>query len=151
MTDQVIIDAAARFAKKPMPPSTDPDDSRWTTDELRAMFAPSVKTLPFVSAEWHNEYWPESMWIDVPTDNYPADHKRGKHFAGLTIGALMADQCKSGRALELIFEAIVNDAIRRRARGGKGARSLPGAVQGYLDGLASFITGQCRRSGPPAA
>ena len=133
-----IIEAAERFAKKPMPPSTDPDDLRWTPDELRAMFAPSVKRLPFVSTEWHNEYWPESMWVDVPTDDHPADNKRGEHFAKLTIGALMADRAINGRALQIIFEAIVNDAIRRRAKGGKGSRTLPSAVNGFLWGLAKF-------------
>jgi hypothetical protein len=150
MTDNVIS-LAARFAKKPMPPSTDPDDSRWTPDELRAMFVPSVKALPFVSAEWHNEYWPESMWVDVPTDDWRADRERGKHFAKLTIAALIADRPNHGRALEIIFEAIVNDAIRRRAKGGKGSRTMLGAVDGYLGELADFITGQCRRTGPPAA
>jgi hypothetical protein len=94
------------------------------------MFAPSVKTLPFVSGEWKNDYWPESMWIDVPTDDFCADIDRGKHFAKLTLGALMADQCNHGYVLAAIFEAIVNDAIRRRAKGGKGSRSMPGAVHG---------------------
>jgi hypothetical protein len=85
MSDHVIIDAAARFARKPLPPNV----AQWTSDEARAMFCPSAKALPFVSTEWHNEYWPESMWIDVPTDDFPADRKRGEHFAKLTIGALI--------------------------------------------------------------
>ncbi len=72
MTDHVIIDAAERFAKKPMPP-VDP------------------------------------LWTPTP------------------------------------------DAIRRRAKGGKGSRSLLGAVHGYLDVLAEFIASQCRRPGPSAA
>jgi hypothetical protein len=37
----------------------------------------------------------------------------GSTSAKLTIAALMADQCKHGRALAAIFQAIVNDAIRR--------------------------------------
>jgi len=32
--------------------------------------------------------------------------ERGKHFAKLTIGALMADQCDHGRALAVILEVI---------------------------------------------
>jgi hypothetical protein len=69
------------------------------------MFEPSLKSLPFVSAEWKNEYWPESMWVDVPTDDDCADYKRGQHFAKLTIEALMADRSKQGRALAIIFQA----------------------------------------------
>jgi hypothetical protein len=80
MSDHVIIDAAERFAKKPMPPQIDPPWTR-TPEETRAMFAPSVKTLPFVSSEWKYDYWPDSMWADVPTDNHRADRERGKHFA----------------------------------------------------------------------
>jgi hypothetical protein len=64
MNEHVTIDAAVRFAKKPMPP-VDPLWTR-TPDETRAMFAPSVKALPFVSSEWRNDYWPGFMWADVP-------------------------------------------------------------------------------------
>jgi hypothetical protein len=87
-----IIDAADRFAKKPMPPSTDPEDSRWTPDELRAMFAPSVKGLPFTSEKKGAYGWPEVMWADVPTNSYLADMKRGERFAAMTIEAMCADQ-----------------------------------------------------------
>jgi hypothetical protein len=150
MTDQVIIDAAARFARKTVPAGVDPLWTR-TPEETRALFAPSVKTLPFVSVEWKNDYWPESMWTDVPTDDWRADRERGEHFARLTIGALMADRCSHSVALAAIFQAIVNDAIRRRVKGGKGSRVMLGAVHGYLEELADFIVSECRRSGPPAA
>jgi hypothetical protein len=149
MTDHMIIDAAKRFAKKPMPPNIDPLWTR-TPDETRAMVAPSVKSLPFVSAEWHNDYWPESMWVDLPTDDWRADRERGKHFAKLTIAALIADRPNHGRVLGVIFEAMVSDAIRRRVKGGKGSRKMLGAVDGYLEELADFIVGQCRRPEPPA-
>jgi hypothetical protein len=45
MTDHVIIDAAERFAKKPIPPGVDPLWT-WTPEETRSLFAPSVKSLP---------------------------------------------------------------------------------------------------------
>jgi hypothetical protein len=125
--------AADRFTKKPVP----------AVDPLVAWTETPLKTLPFVSTEWENEYWPKCMWVDVPTDNYPADRERGKHFAELTISAI--DRRSDARALELIFEAIVNDAIRRRAKGGKGSRRLPGAVVGFIEGLAKFIVLQCQR------
>jgi hypothetical protein len=129
VTRRTIIDAAERFAKKPLPPAVDPLWTR-TPEETRAMLAPSVKALPFVSSQWANDYWPEAMWTDVPTDDHRTDRERGKHYAALTIGALVADQCNHGRVLAVIFEAIVNDAIRRRAKGGKGSRTMPGAVHG---------------------
>lgn len=149
MTDQVIIDAAERFAKKPLPPNIDPLWT-WTPEETRAMFAPSVKALPFTSEKKGAYGWPEVMWADVPTNSYPADMKRGERFAAMTIEAMCADQAVN-RPLEVIFESIVEDAIRRRAKGGKGSRTLPGAVCGYLHGLAKFIASQCRHPGPPAA
>ena len=149
MSDHVVIAAAERFARKPLPPI----DPLWTRtpDETRALFAPSVKALPFVSREWRNDYWPESMWVDVPTDDYRADYERGKHFAALTLGALIADQPNHSRVLAVIFEAMVDDAIKRRAKGGKGSRTMPGAVRGYLEGLADFIVGQCRTTSGPAS
>lgn len=127
--------AADRFTKKPVP----------AADPLMAWAKTPLKTLPFVSTEWRNDYWPECMWVDVPTDNYPADRKRGEHFAKLTIKAVSTGHYADSRALEMIFDAIVNDAIRRRAKGGKGSRRLPGAVHGYLEGLAKFIVLQCQR------
>jgi hypothetical protein len=149
MTDHVIIDAAERFAKKALPP-VDPLWTR-TPEEKRTRFAPSVKTLPFVSAEWtRNEYWPDSMWADVPTNSYLADRERGKHFAKLTLAAMIADQALA-RPLQLIFESIVEDAIRRKAKGGRARGRCPPPYHGYLEGLAEFIAGKCLRSGPPAA
>jgi hypothetical protein len=132
MTDQVIVDAAARFAKKPMPLGVDPLWTR-TPDETRALYVPSVKALPFTSEEKGAYGWPEAMWADVPTDDYQADRARGKGFAAMTIRAICADR-PIVRPLEKIFQAIVNDAIRRKAKGGKGSRSLPGAVDGLPGG-----------------
>jgi hypothetical protein len=146
MTDQVIIDAAERFGKKPLPPAAK------LMPEGGATFKTAMKMLPFVSPKWKNEYWPESMWMDEPTDNHLADCERGREFAKLTLGAMLADgQCCDGRTLAVIFETIVADCARRRAKGGKGCQSLPGAVYGYLEVLANFITAQRRRGGPPAA
>jgi hypothetical protein len=124
-----------RFAKPPVP------SLPWTRDpeEIRARFAPSVKGLPFVSSEWTNDYWPESMWADIPTNDHWADMDRGRRFAVMTIEAMRADKADA-LALEAIFKSIVEDAIRRKAKGGKGSRSIPGAVRGYLEGLAELIT-----------
>jgi hypothetical protein len=139
---RVVIHAAKRFAhKRPLPPN--PQRTEMTA-ESRAHFAPSVKSLPFVSDRWGNECWPESMWADVPTNDYHADCERGKLFANLTISALIADKPAHHCSLELIFKAIVEDAVRRKAKGGKGSRTMPAAVQGYLETLAKFIIVHCR-------
>lgn len=143
MTDQVIINAAERFGKKAPPPQA--EDSRWTPERVRSSNATMVKILPFTS--WGSEYWPDKMWADVPTNDYRTDRERGKRFAKMTLMAMTADRAIA-RPLEKIFEDIVEDAIRRRAKGGKGSRTLPGAVSGYLEGLAEFIASEC---GPPAA
>jgi hypothetical protein len=151
MEDSMIIDAADRFTKKkPLPPGADP---LWTTtpDEARALLIPTVKTLPFVSKEWKNEYWPKSMWADVPTDDFRGDRARGRHFAKLTLGAIMADRPAHDRALAVIFEHMVEDAIKRRAKGGKGSRRLSGTVHGFLEVLAEFITAQCCGGGTVTA
>ena len=140
MTGHVIIDAAERFARKASPPPTNP------------MFRTALKTLPFVSSKWKNKYWPESMWTDVPTGNYKADCERGKHFAELTLGAMLTEpRYCDDRTLAVIFEQMVADCARRRAKGGKGAHTLPGAVCGYLDVLAKFMVGKSHGCGPPAA
>jgi len=146
MTDQVIIDAAERFAKKPMPTGVDPLWTR-TPEETRSLYAPSVKSLPFASVGKNEFGWPDTFWADVPTNDYQADRERGRQFAKLTIAAIIADQA-TPRPLEAIFESIVEDAIRRKAKGGKGSRTLPGAVDGYMEALADFITSQCRRPRP---
>ena len=112
MSDHVIIDAAARFAKKPLPPNIDPLWTR-TPEETRAMFAPSVKALPFVSSEWANDYWPESMWADVPTNNHLADRERGRHFA---IGA---------RSIEFARQVSKRTGGAKRRAGMARGRCLP--------------------------
>src|ERR1700722_8436903 len=70
----------------------------------------------------------------------------GSYFTALAIEAIRADRAFA-RPLEVIFESIFDDA--HQAKDGKGSRTLPGAVQGFLDGLAEFIAGQCRSE--PAA
>jgi hypothetical protein len=158
MTEHVVIDAAERFAKKkPLPTNGRPWSSTEEAQVLsalgryqRAALQPSMKTLPFVSPTWQNEYWPDSMWADVPTNNYKDDCERGKKNAALTIGAMLADNAADGRPLGVIFESMVENATQRRAKGGKGSRTLPGAVCGYLEALSEFIASQCRHPRPTA-
>ena len=134
--------------KKSLHPDVHPLVAR-TPARTRVVFWPSVKARPFVSREWKNS-WPKKMWAYVPTGNYAVDSERGKLFATLTISAMIADSAAIAdqpfhhRALELIFKSIIEDAIRRKAKGGKGSRLMSAAVHGYLETLAKFITDHCR-------
>jgi hypothetical protein len=56
---------------------------------------------------------------------------------------MVADHHGGDRSLWMIFESIVDDVARHRAKGGKGSRKLPGAVRGYLEVLSTFIAGRC--------
>jgi hypothetical protein len=91
------------------------------------------------------------MWADVPTKDYQADRERGKQFATLTLRAMIADKACHGRALEIIFESIIEDAARRRAKGGKGVAGAACGRSRYLEALTLFITGVCLRRGPDKA
>lgn len=130
-----IIDAANRFGKKPPPEAI--DLVRLLSAQYTAAKDEPMKNLPFVSTKWHSDYWPAKMWVDVPTNRYSDDIARGEEFAKLTLRAMLAE--RHDRALELIFEDMVQECARRRVKGGKGAHGLPGAVVGYLRGLAKFI------------
>lgn len=130
-----VIDASERFAKKPIPPRT--------LDQVRACFAPSVKALPFAGGRRDEHGWPETFWNDVPTVDPRADYKRGEHFAEMTIAALMVDYC-GANPLGRIFDSIIDDAVKRRVKGGKGSRTMPYAVHGYLSVLSDFIANRCR-------
>jgi hypothetical protein len=60
------------------------------------MYAPTVKALPFAASaggKRSESGWPATFWNDLPTADWRSDHDRGKEFAKLTLGAILADQC----------------------------------------------------------
>ena len=57
--------------------------------------------------------------MTFPTGNGRDDFKRGKEYAALTIEVMTADGC--AWYLEKIIEAIVADAVWRKAKGGRTA------------------------------
>ncbi|MDQ6734646.1 MAG: hypothetical protein M3Z35_11145 [Nitrospirota bacterium] len=115
--------------------------------DVRRVFAPSIKALPFVARRDGARVTepPLSWWKDTPGADHHSDCKRGRSYALLVIDALAADRCGSP-PLENIFAAIIEDAVRRRLKGGKHARTLPPAVDGFLWELSRFIAG--RVAGP---
>jgi hypothetical protein len=138
-----IIEAAERFmAHRPTKTGGSasiirPDfrPARPTPRALRRKLGPSLKRLPFVTIKQGGpRAGVKRYWNDVPTGNGRDDFKRGKKYAALTIDAMTEDGCTW--YLERILEAIVADAVSRRAKGGKHSRTLPPAVDGFIHELS---------------
>ena len=138
-----VVYASARFAAHRPKPTTavtasiirpDFKAGLWTPDRARHKRARSLKRLPFVAMKDHRGGRAANYWSDAPTGNGRDDFKRGKEYAVLTIEAMTVDGCPW--YLEKIIEALVTDAISRRARGGKHSRALPPAVNGFIHELS---------------
>jgi hypothetical protein len=110
---------------------------------LRRIFAPSYKALPFVTLKKATERTgdyrdAETWWNDVPTDDEVEDYQRGEAYARMAVAAIEADRCIP-RGLQLTFEHIFLDAVRRREKRGKYSRSLASAASGFISELAVLI------------
>ena len=133
-----VIDFAARQSAQ-SPPQFDADQACLA----RLCSAAAFKALPFVTLKkkedrkgGYNDA--ETYWNDVPTDDACADYKRGIAYAKMAVAAIKADR-GSKRALELTFEHIFLDAVRRRNTGGKYSRSMPPAASAFLNEIAEII------------
>jgi hypothetical protein len=128
MSDRKVIDVAHRFVTRATNEPfvhgnsaevVDYDAAYWTPEKVRKVFGPSIKQLPFVTMTDGSPCAnAASYWNDVPTNDSRADFKRGKEYGALTIEALAFDRC-GPRYLEHIIEAIICDAVARKAKGGK--------------------------------
>jgi hypothetical protein len=125
-------------------------DSAWTIEDLRALDCPSIKMLPFVAMEEGARTCDNAVnyWHDEPTKHAHTDFKRGRVYAQLLLKAIEADRPTHRRAysapryLERIFAAMINDAIKRRLKGGKGSRTnITSAMDGFLYGISHHICG----------
>ena len=106
-----------------------------TPEKLSRTLGPSVMRLPFITMKGGSpRAGATGYWNDVPTGNGRDDFKRGKEYAALTIEVMTADGC--AWYLEKIIEAIVADAVSRKAKGGKHSRTLPPAVDGFIHELS---------------
>ena len=111
----------------------------WAPDKLRRRLGPSLKRLPFVTIKGGGPSASvANYWNDAPTKNGRDDYKRGKKYAVLTIKAMTADGCASWY-LEKIIQAIVADAVSRKAKGGKHSRTLPPAANGFIHELSRLF------------
>jgi hypothetical protein len=170
MSDMTVIDAADRFPgdpgyrtrrqgwfRKELPDNVMDCMTRfqrpYTEEDSRAIYCPEIKLLPFVILkEDENPCRPaECYWCDEPSGEGHVDYKRGRAYAQLTIKAIQRDRPRyrpyaAPHYLQSIFEAMVNDALERRRRGGKGSRTtITSAMSGFLQELSDHI---CKHIGP---
>jgi hypothetical protein len=158
--EDVVIDATGRFAGDPgrlhRPMHRElPEDvvelprREWTEEEVRAYFCPTIKMLPFVVMQsdnplknatcyWHDEHGSSQRGYE--------DVKRGRTYAQLFIQAVERDRptyrsvYAAPRYLEAILTAMVNEALERRRKGGKGSRTtFTGAMTGFMVELTEHI------------
>jgi len=140
-----VIDLATRRNIDPQAPPKVPE---WTIAELRRIYAPAFLSLPFIQRDERASLCarPITFWNDTPGFDHKMDSRRGRLYAELAIEAIAADDC-GPRPLERVFEAIIKDAVVRKAKGGKHARTLPPAVDGFLWELSKFIARAAARTG----
>jgi hypothetical protein len=165
-----VINAANRFAgdpgrlRRPLPDLEEaaPDkvaqlpQKEWSEEDIRAIFCPELKMLPFIVMKESNPCAnAELYWHDEPSKHGHVDYKRGHDYALLTLEAIDRDRPVHRRAyaaptyLEHIFEAMINDAIERRRKGGKGSRTnLTSSMRGFLDEITRRI---CDKQDPRGA
>jgi hypothetical protein len=129
-----VIDATATFAKRR--DIIEEEEREWLSD---AIGLHRLRRMPFVTL--YDDGSPATWWNDVPTKGgikaIHADRRRGEAYADMLVDALVADDAKGCIPLWLVINAIVDDAIKRRA---KGSRKLPPAVHGFLTQLSLRMT-----------
>jgi hypothetical protein len=129
-----VIDATETFAKRRG--IIEEKEREWLG---AAIGLHRLRRMPFVTL--HDDGSPATWWNDVPTKSgikaIHADRRRGEEYADMVVDALVADDAKGCIPLWLVINAIVDDAIKRRA---KGSRKLPPAVHGFLTQLSLRMT-----------
>jgi len=140
---------------------------KWTAEEVRAFYCPAMKGLPFVApkelggnvcAGIGSYHW----WSDEPTELSHGDHHRGRVYAWLLVRAIEEDRPLQNpqasrdffgtpRFLEMIFATMIEDAVRRRLKGGKNSRKpLTPTMDGFLRELSLHICQVGDRTNPVA-
>jgi hypothetical protein len=130
-----VISASERFAApKELAP--------WTREEAARYCMPTVKALPFVTLAEGQSSWDGCKGVDFwkveALDDGRADHHRGRDYARQTIEAIRADDARW--AIESILRAIVQDAVKRAKKGGKGSRrTISSCADGFLWELSKQV------------
>jgi hypothetical protein len=144
----IMADVIELSAHRKIDTEAPPKSHEWTIAELRRIHAPAFLSLPFIQRDEKAGVCgrPIAFWNDPPGFDHKTDFRRGRLYAEMMIDAVADDKCCS-RPLEQTFEAIIKDAVARKIKGGKHARTLPPAVDGFLWELSKFITKAASRSG----
>jgi hypothetical protein len=87
-----------------------------------------------------------NCWTDKPTDSGCEDHQRGQRHAKMLLSAMRANDALgrviSARALEIVFESMIQDAMTRQKKGGKHSRTvITSAMTGFLSEITRVIAG----------
>jgi hypothetical protein len=116
-----------------------------------------VDNLPFVdpppsprTGNWR--HLKRNCWNDKPTESGINDFARGRRYARMMLAAMKANNvaCEghklgfviSARALDEVFRSMLEDAVDRQKKGGKGSRTIiTSAMSGFLSELSRDIAG----------
>jgi hypothetical protein len=93
-----------------------------------------------------------NCWNDKASESGINDFARGKRYARMMLAAMKANNaaCEghklgfviSARALEGVFRSMIEDAVDRQKKGGKGSRTITtSAMHGFLSELSRDIPG----------
>jgi hypothetical protein len=93
-----------------------------------------------------------NCWNDRATESGINDYARGKRYAKMVLAAMQANNkflegtlangVISASALKCVFESMIEDAIDRRNKRGKGSRTIvTSAMSGFLSELTREIAG----------
>jgi hypothetical protein len=85
---------------------------------------------PGECTDWGDFWRQTTLWNDEPTGN--GDHARGRQYARDAILAIRADNATS-RTLQMIVEAMIERAFKRRGKAGRLCRQLSWAEIGFLN------------------
>jgi len=112
-----------------------PDSS--TIEELRRLTLPATKALPFVKLRANDQpLWrPESYWNVTSTGEKQSDLELGRAYAREAIAAMKAD--RNSALISLILQDIVNNAVTRGGKNGRGR--LSHLVVGFVDEISQAV------------
>jgi hypothetical protein len=109
------------------------DAHEWTAAEIRSVFFPTVKTLPFVKLKKDDEpsWRPERYWCVEPQGRWLAQRKLGASYARDLLAAMRADGCRSS-VLAHVLQDLIRDCRERDKEEGP-------LVIGFLHELARIL------------
>jgi hypothetical protein len=116
-------------------------EHEWTEAEVRRVYEPAIKALPFVGLKKDAEprWRPESYWRVTQSTSKDQDEVRGQHYAIAAVAAMRADGCN---VLPDIFRDMIDASVKRELDAIKNKRRYPKrdtVMRGFLDQLAKMF------------